>query len=199
VPVAPGAHYACGGVAADLCGRTSVRGLYAVGEVASTGLHGANRLASNSLTEALASGRRCGQVLARGLPDRGRAVAARGSGRVDDGVDAAQRRRLAEAVGRDLGVVRTADGIQEVLDTADCCAPARANSEDQQPISLDDIEALSLHTVSTAVAAAALAREESRGCHRRDDFPTTSADWQRRLSVGVDGDVVEVRIGERVP
>ena len=68
IPVAPGAHYACGGIRADMAGRTSVTGLYAVGEAASTGVHGANRLASNSLTEALITGRRAGELLARELP-----------------------------------------------------------------------------------------------------------------------------------
>ena len=63
IPVAPGAHYACGGISADMTGRTSVAGLYAVGEVAATGVHGANRLASNSLTEAIATGRRLGRLL----------------------------------------------------------------------------------------------------------------------------------------
>jgi len=71
VPVAPGAHYACGGIRADMDGRTSVPGLYAVGEAASTGVHGANRLASNSLTEALITGRRVGERLGRRRPGRG--------------------------------------------------------------------------------------------------------------------------------
>src|SRR6185437_8094753 len=71
IPVAPGAHYACGGIRADLDGRTSVPGLYAVGEAASTGVHGANRLASNSLTEALVTGRRVGERLGRILPRPG--------------------------------------------------------------------------------------------------------------------------------
>ena len=65
IPVAPGAHYACGGIRADLAGRTSLTGLLAVGEAASTGVHGANRLASNSLTEALLTGRRAGSSSAR--------------------------------------------------------------------------------------------------------------------------------------
>ena len=64
IPVAPGAHYSCGGIAADLDGRTSVGGLYAVGEAASTGVQGANRLASNSVTEAVIAGRRAGRALA---------------------------------------------------------------------------------------------------------------------------------------
>ena len=64
IPVAPGAHYSCGGILADLDGRTSIPGLYAVGEAASTGVQGANRLASNSVTEAIIAGRRAGQDLA---------------------------------------------------------------------------------------------------------------------------------------
>ena len=91
VPVAPGAHYACGGVATDMSGRTTVPGLFAVGEVASTGVHGANRLASNSLTEALVSGRRCGSLLASRLPRGGSTT----SGPVGGGVDQACRPRLA--------------------------------------------------------------------------------------------------------
>ncbi len=68
IPVAPGAHYACGGIRADMTGRTSLTGLYAVGEAASTGVHGANRLASNSVTEALITGRHAGDLLGRDLP-----------------------------------------------------------------------------------------------------------------------------------
>src|SRR6202045_3287415 len=68
IPVAPGAHYACGGIRADMAGRTSVPGLYAVGEAASTGVHGANRLASNSLTESLIAGRHVGDLLGQSLP-----------------------------------------------------------------------------------------------------------------------------------
>ena len=70
IPVAPAAHYACGGIRADLDGRTNVAGLYAVGEVACTGLHGANRLASNSVTEGLVAGTRLGRELAWRLPER---------------------------------------------------------------------------------------------------------------------------------
>ena len=83
VPVAPGAHYACGGIRADMDGRTTVPGLYAVGEAASTGVHGANRLASNSLTEALIVGRRTGERLGQALPEPGKdlAAAARRPGR----------------------------------------------------------------------------------------------------------------------
>ena len=80
IPVAPGAHYSCGGILADLDGRTSVAGLYAVGEAASTGVHGANRLASNSLTEALITGRRAGDLLGTAPPRQARGELA-GAGR----------------------------------------------------------------------------------------------------------------------
>jgi L-aspartate oxidase len=193
IPVAPGAHYSCGGVATDLSGQTSVRGLYAVGEVASTGVHGANRLASNSLTEALAGGRRCGRLLARTLPNAsGSPIGSPAGG----GVDPAGRPRLAQALARELGVVRTADSIDNVLPTAASCAATPSIGKGRAAISLADVEALSLHTVSTAVAAAARVRAESRGCHRRDDHPATSPAWRRRLSVRVEGDELAVRVGD---
>ena len=113
IPVAPGAHYACGGIEADMDGRTSVAGLFAVGEAASTGVHGANRLASNSLTEALIAGRRAGDLLGRSLPrpaGRGRrqpAAPARGP----RARARPARPALASAMSRHAGVVRDAGGL----------------------------------------------------------------------------------------
>ena len=108
IPVAPGAHYACGGIEADMDGRTSVAGLFAVGEAASTGVHGANRLASNSLTEALITGRRAGDLLGRFLPRPGlpRAAASLRLPPAGPGASPAGRAALASAMSRHAGVVR---------------------------------------------------------------------------------------------
>jgi L-aspartate oxidase len=171
IPVAPGAHYACGGIRADMDGRTSVEGLYAVGEVAATGVHGANRLASNSLTEAIATGRRLGRLLA-GLP----AVP------VSDGVGPTagpgaapfSRDARADAMSRHAGVLRHAEGLEHLLDLLGGAPTGAA-------LDLATVEATNLHTVSTLVARAALERTESRGCHRRSDTPETRPEWARRL------------------
>ena len=185
VPVAPGAHYACGGVTADLFGRTSVAGLFAVGEVASTGLHGANRLASNSLTEALVAGRRAGELLAGHLPARGGTpVPTPGRAAVPVGSRAA----TARATSRDAGVLRSADGLERLLDQL-AGVPDAATDQLTLPIA----EATALHTVSTLVGVAALARRESRGCHRRDDFPEQSARWRLPVTLRLDGDTLHVR------
>ncbi|HEV2374708.1 MAG TPA: L-aspartate oxidase [Streptosporangiaceae bacterium] len=173
IPVAPGAHYTCGGVRADLDGRTSVPGLYAVGEVASTGVHGANRLASNSVTEALIAGQRVGDLLGQALaparpglravgPDSHITTTGLRPPPVGDGVAAAFRPELASAMSRHAGVLRDGAGLARLLDLL-ARAPATA------ALDLASVEATNLHTVATLVGVAALARMESRGCHRRRD------------------------------
>jgi L-aspartate oxidase len=168
VPVAPGAHYACGGIAADMDGRTSVAGLFAVGEAASTGVHGANRLASNSVTEALISGRRVGDLLGRSLPRPTLPRAGLTTPRVGHGASASARPALAAAMSRHAGVTRDREGLERLLEMLEQ-APPGADGLD-----LAGAEATSLHTVSVLVATAALARTESRGCHRWRDVPVTS-------------------------
>ena len=175
IPVAPGAHYSCGGILADLDGRTSVAGLYAVGEAASTGVHGANRLASNSLTEALITGRRAGDLLGTALPRRARGELA-GTGpaaglrfpAAGPGMSPAARPALAAAMSRQAGVLRDRAGLESLLRLLDQAPPA------DRGLDLAVLEATSLHTVCTLVVTAALARAESRGCHRWRDIPAVS-------------------------
>lgn len=179
IPVAPGAHYACGGVRADMDGRTSLAGLYAIGEAASTGVHGANRLASNSLTEALIAGRRAGEELGRRLPGPVTGLRLPPAG---PGASPVSRTALAAAMSRHAGVVRGHGGLERLLALLEQAPPASRHSD------LGTVEATSLHTVSVLVAASALARSESRGCHRWADVPATSGEPARHtLLRAVDG------------
>ncbi len=249
IPVAPGAHYSCGGILADLDGRTSVPGLYAVGEAASTGAQGANRLASNSVTEAIIACRRAGKVIATrvisqvserigGAPgdenalggpapvvrdDAGSASAAHdgnhGNGRhplvfamsrwaqvrqhsgIDVDAFAADsenlgdgRRALTTAMSRWAGVIRDRDGLTELARVIDATERAFAaggvvatGSETSEglgeagpvpyadfDLGLEAVEAANLRVVSGVIAAGALRRAESRGCHRRRDAAGTA-------------------------
>ena len=179
IPVAPGAHYACGGIRADMNGRTSLAGLYAVGEAASTGVHGANRLASNSVTEALIAGRRTGDLLGRILP---RPSAGPRFPTAGPGVSPAARPMLAAAMSRHAGVVRDRAGLEHLRRTL-AHAPAAGRRLD-----LGTVEATSLHAVSLLITVAALARTESRGCHRwRDAPPVISAERARHSVIRIDG------------
>jgi L-aspartate oxidase len=176
VPVAPAAHYACGGILADLDGRTGVAGLYAVGEVACTGVQGANRLASNSITEGLVAARRCAMLLSTTPPPSGEPVATSGAEAIDPGA----RTVITSATTEHAGVLRDASGLGAL--TAVLAAAPRTGG----PLHAATVEATALHTVATLLAAGALARPESRGCHRRSDAPATRPECQVRLVHRID-------------
>jgi L-aspartate oxidase len=178
IPVVPAAHYASGGVRTDLHGRTNVPGLYACGEVACTGVHGANRLASNSLLEGLVFAERIAAILARGLPPAAPpAIDARPAGLID----ASTVPSLQQLMSASAGVLRSGTGLTEAaaglsgLGGAGCEKPAA-----------DAWQATNLHLVAAALVRAALAREETRGSHWREDFGEPREAWRGHLVTSLD-------------
>jgi L-aspartate oxidase len=181
IPVAPAAHYASGGVRTDLHGRTSIVGLYACGEVACTGVHGANRLASNSLLEGLVFARRIAVDVARNLPPQSEPTPASLGGGADGFVvDAATRHPLQQAMTRDAGVLRSAPSLRSAGVALGELGQSRSGAR------TGSWEASNLLTVASALVAAAAVREETRGCHWREDFPNASARWQGHLLATLD-------------
>jgi L-aspartate oxidase len=170
IPIAPAAHYHMGGVYTDARGRTSLDGLWAVGEVASTGVHGANRLASNSLLEAIVFGARvAADVRATTLsPVEWRPQADRMEPSARDR-DFAVIEELRDLMSANVGVIRNGAGLAVAL-----------RSIRRMISRTNDIEAHNMLTTSLFVAAAALARRESRGAHFRSDFPQSDAALARR-------------------
>ena len=165
IPVVPGAHYSCGGVVTDVEGRTELAGLFAAGEVARTGMHGANRLASNSLLEGLVVGGRAGRAAAAHAGTRGPVIAAAPERAADT---ALRRKDLQRIMTVHASVVRDADGLTRLAQELQA-APPRAR------LSGADTEDVALTMTARAVVAGALARCETRGCHHRSDFPDTDS------------------------
>jgi len=182
IPVAPAAHFACGGVRARLDGTTSVPGLFAVGEVAATGIHGANRLASNGVTEGLVAGHLVAGRLADELPVSGPAVL----GEPALGVaEAADRDDLSLAMSRWVGPLRDADGLAAAWTAA---AGAGTGVDGRATLdSLATLEATNLRVASQLIVRAAAMREESRGSHRRSDFPQPLDRWRHHIVQRWDG------------
>jgi L-aspartate oxidase len=175
LPVAPCAHFMMGGVKTDLSGRSSIPGLYAAGEVACTGVHGANRLASNSLLEGLVFGARAGEAVVADVGAGGAAPPPRGAARdraaavrsIDPAAAGAAVTRLREAMWREVGIVREAAGLaRAVASILDC-----ERGLGSRPPTRAGLEARNQLFVARLVADSALRREESRGSHFRSDFP----------------------------
>ena len=173
-PVAPAAHYLMGGVYTDHWGRTTLPGLYACGEVASTGVHGANRLASNSLLETVVFAQRAVEASQRGdeaapAPEGTIALALPGTTAAPD------RATLQALLWSQAGIVRDADGLSAAAAAIDAwCAPGTG------------VEAATLANmalVGRLIVEAGLRRRESRGAHYRSDAPDTDDAWQRHLSL----------------
>lgn len=182
IPVAPAAHYQCGGVLTDTHGRTAVPGLYAAGEVARTGLHGGNRLASNSLLEGLVVGGRAGAAAAERLGTPARVTE---TGELT--FPRAERKLLQELMTDHAGVVRDGDGLRAAVLRLVRLIGDRNDETFTAPVA--DLEDAALTLTARALLLAATARTESRGCHTRSDRRDSHDDLRRTLPVrlGPDG------------
>ncbi|MBO0834914.1 MAG: L-aspartate oxidase [Actinobacteria bacterium] len=173
IPVLPAAHYVSGGIRTDLRGRTSVPGLYACGEVACTGVHGANRLASNSLLEGLVFAERIAATLAKYLPP---AVEPADDGRPAGLVDPAMVGPLQQLMTSDAGVLRSGPGLARAS-----AGLAEIGQQDCDKPDAEAWQATNLHLIATALVGSALVREETRGSHWREDFAEPRDCWRGHL------------------
>ena len=178
IPVAPASHYASGGIRTDLNGHSSVPGLYAVGETACTGAHGANRLASNSLLEGLVFGARIAEDIAKNLPTWEQPV---GNDPIEILISQSVRGEMQRAMSRGASVVRTKDSLSKTLETLN-----RLKDATTIYANVDAWETTNLYLLATAITRSALERTESRGSHTRDDFPETSEAWRKRIHQAID-------------
>jgi L-aspartate oxidase len=168
IPIRPAAHYSMGGVRTDLQGKTDLGGLYAAGEAAATGVHGANRLASNSLLEGLVYGARAGKAMREELRQPRKAAnkkAATQNGPVDAGLEELVG-QIQDVMWKDAGIVRTRAGMQEAIAKLEGLTPRLAHPRTRRAY-----EAANLQLAGLLVVRSARAREESRGAHYRTDYP----------------------------
>ncbi len=187
-PIRPAAHYAMGGVCTDLEGATSVRGLFAAGEVASTGVHGANRLASNSLLEGVVFGARAGRAMRRLISEAVR------TGTVPEGrafgVPGASVPEFRELAWKECGIVRSGEGLRRAVAVLQELRERACEAGELTP---ERSEARNVHQVVELIARCALAREESRCAHFRTDFPVKRPEFQSHSVVSRDTGIRYIR------
>ncbi len=180
IPVSPAAHYTMGGVRTNTWAETTLPGLYAVGEVTSTGVHGANRLASNSLLESVVFARRLSELLFDGRDREGPPAPSPGAQTLPPPGGASAEPPTREAVQRlmweQVGIERDADGLADAVERLASFEAALPPTE-----TYEDHELRSIITSGRLAATAALLREESRGAHYRRDFPEPRDEWRRHL------------------
>lgn len=186
IPVHPAAHYMIGGARVDFDGRTSLAGLLACGEAACTGLHGANRLASNSLTEALVFGERCGQVAGEALGETNDRPTPR---RIDWAMPPSDRTELDLAdirnslrsvMWRNVGIARRGERLAETLEIVCFWGRYVLDKEFFDPVGW---EIQNMLTAAYLIGRCTLGRTETRGVHFREDFPETDPSWARHQVV----------------
>ena len=184
IPVSPSAHYWMGGVRTNLDAETSIPGLFAAGEVACNGVHGANRLASNSLLEGLVFGARAAQSMLR-FSSSGQKESSRSqvevpsgipSGDISDEEVASTRKKVEKISWERFGLLRDESGIKTGLEELEKIARVA-------PANLEQLELLNLLDCSTLIGSFALQRQESRGSHFRLDFPSTKSEWDGHHTV----------------
>lgn len=175
IPVAPAAHYASGGVRVNLSGRSTVPGLYACGETACTGVHGANRLASNSLLEGLVFAARIADDIHQTLRKFTREEPVMMSSS-EILISPEARSEIAHAMSAGAGVIRTRGSLENTSEVLERIGELRSDKP-----CVEAWETTNLHTLATVIVSSALIREETRGSHWREDFPYESVAWMKRI------------------
>ncbi|MEK3991338.1 L-aspartate oxidase [Robertmurraya sp. FSL R5-0851] len=176
IPIVPGCHFVMGGVKTDHYGRTSVKNLYAIGEVAYTGIHGANRLASNSLLEGLFFGKRLAEILNQTVKQASYSIIETSSREMGT-VSLPDKAVLQEKMMKHAGIVRNKKHLQEHLEWLESFQIKELISCSIDEKSKEDIQVIFMLITAWLVTKSALLREESRGGHFRGDFPSEDKGW----------------------
>jgi len=189
IPVAPAEHYCMGGIKTDIFGRTNIKGFYACGEAACNGIHGANRLASNSLLEGLVFGNKIGEEIKgilRGQPERQAAFSGSfTSGRVKKEIDREKiKLDVQKTMTDNVGIIRNEEGLLYAKSKIDGYYEILKNMQNE---TMKDYELQNIVLLSKLVIESALEREESRGAHYRSDFSKTDdTKWKKHIIKSID-------------
>lgn len=180
IPIVPGAHFMMGGVKVNEQGETNIPGLYAVGEVACTRVHGANRLASNSLLEGIVFANQLANAILKGTTKRtNESYNHYERNKVPSNLELLQKQDIRKTMMNDVGIVRNRDGLEKVVQQFEPFVHTKIDSH----FTKDSITRLNMITTGWLIASSALRREESRGGHFRKDIPTQKHEWMNKQIV----------------